>query len=94
MLARDWCIELMLARSTSADVRSTQFPARSINHLKSMDNWKMRSLYIHSEIVKYEVYVDALKTAISTRFKKQGERKLEKSLKRDLVGVDDEDDYD
>jgi hypothetical protein len=40
--------------------------------------------------VKYETYVDALKSAISLRLKKQGERKLERSLAHRLVSVDEE----
>jgi hypothetical protein len=50
-------------------------------------------LYIHSEIVKYEVYTDALKSAINMRFKKQGEKKLEKSLKRNMEIDENEDDF-
>lgn len=59
-----------------------------------MDNWKTKSLFIHSEIVKYETYVDALRNAISLRVKQQGERKLEKALKRSGARDSDDDDGD
>jgi hypothetical protein len=43
--------------------------------------------------VKYEVYTDALKSAISLRLAKQGQKKLERSLKRNVDFEEDEDDY-
>ncbi|EAL21419.1 hypothetical protein CNBD1140 [Cryptococcus deneoformans B-3501A] len=52
----------------------------SKNLHKAKENWKAKSHYIHSEIFKYETYIDALRNAISLRAKKQGEKKLEKSL--------------
>jgi hypothetical protein len=75
------------------DRAGLQYPARSINSIKAQENWKHRSLFIHSEIVKYEVYTDALKSAINLRFKKQGEKKLEKSLKRNMEIDENEDDF-
>jgi hypothetical protein len=39
------------------------------------------------------VYTDALKSAINLRFKKQGEKKLEKSLKRNMEIDENEDDF-
>ncbi|GFZ49007.1 hypothetical protein JCM24511_06756 [Saitozyma sp. JCM 24511] len=59
-----------------------QYSANSKNVVKARDNWRARSHYIHTEIVKYKTYVDALRAAISQRVKQQGERKLEKSLQR------------
>ncbi|WVF70182.1 hypothetical protein IAT40_004970 [Kwoniella sp. CBS 6097] len=50
----------------------------SKNLAKARDNWKAKSHYIHTEIYKYETYVEALRNAISLRVKKQGEKKLEK----------------
>ncbi|OWZ66978.1 hypothetical protein AYX15_01888 [Cryptococcus neoformans] len=52
----------------------------SKNSHKAKENWKAKSHYIHSEIFKYETYIDALRNAISLRVKKQGEKKLGKSL--------------
>ncbi len=66
-----------------------QFSVRSGNAIRAKDNWRQKSLFIHSEIVKYETYVDALNSAISLRLRKQGERKLERSLaaaRVDLAG--------
>ncbi|WVN88786.1 uncharacterized protein L203_103999 [Cryptococcus depauperatus CBS 7841] len=56
----------------------------SKNYSKAKDNWRIKSHYIHTEIYKYETYIDALKNAISLRVKKQGEKKLEKSLNTSL----------
>ncbi|WWD21934.1 hypothetical protein CI109_106422 [Kwoniella shandongensis] len=56
------------------------FSPGSKNLAKARDNWKAKSHYIHTEIFKYETYVEALRNAISLRVKKQGEKKLEKSL--------------
>ncbi|OCF37757.1 hypothetical protein I316_00884 [Kwoniella heveanensis BCC8398] len=59
----------------------------SKNLAKARDNWKAKSHYIHTEIYKYETYVEALRNAISLRVKKQGEKKLEKSLARSLTSL-------
>ncbi|KAK8846626.1 hypothetical protein IAR55_005713 [Kwoniella newhampshirensis] len=56
------------------------FSNGSKNLAKAKENWKSKSHYIHTEIFKYETYVEALRNAISLRVKKQGEKKLEKSL--------------
>lgn len=39
-------------------------------------------MYIHSEIIKFEIYASALKDAITLRLKKQGEHNLDKALRR------------
>ncbi|WVQ97714.1 hypothetical protein IAU59_004828 [Kwoniella sp. CBS 9459] len=75
------------------------FTSGSKNLAKARDNWKAKSHYIHTEIYKYETYVEALRNAISLRVKKQGEKKLEKSLARSLTSLhhheeEDEDDED
>nr|XP_019008884.1 uncharacterized protein I206_06570 [Kwoniella pini CBS 10737]OCF47665.1 hypothetical protein I206_06570 [Kwoniella pini CBS 10737] len=59
----------------------------SKNFLKAKENWKSKSHYIHTEIFKYETYVEALRNAISLRVKKQGEKKLEKSLARSMTSL-------
>jgi PH/SEC7 domain-containing protein len=57
-----------------------QFTPGSRNASKARENWTARAGYIHTEIVKYETYIDSLRTAIKERLKQAGERKLEKSL--------------
>nr|XP_018265878.1 uncharacterized protein I303_02254 [Kwoniella dejecticola CBS 10117]OBR88036.1 hypothetical protein I303_02254 [Kwoniella dejecticola CBS 10117] len=59
----------------------------SKNLIKARENWKAKSHYIHTEIFKYETYVEALRNAISLRVKKQGEKKLEKSLARSMTSL-------
>ncbi|WRT65157.1 uncharacterized protein IL334_002100 [Kwoniella shivajii] len=66
----------------------------SKNLTKARDNWKSKSHYIHTEIFKYETYVEALRNAISLRVKKQGEKKLEKSLARSMTSLHRADDND
>lgn len=46
-----------------------------------------KSRYIHSEVYKYETYVEALRSAIALRVKKQGEKKLERSLARSMTSL-------
>lgn len=46
-----------------------------------------KSKYTHSEIHKYETYIEALRAAIALRVKKQGERKLERSLARSMTSL-------
>ncbi|WWC87292.1 uncharacterized protein L201_002180 [Kwoniella dendrophila CBS 6074] len=55
--------------------------------IKARENWKAKSHYIHTEIFKYETYVESLRNAISLRVKKQGEKKLEKSLARSMTSL-------
>lgn len=57
-----------------------QYPPRSSNLVKAQSNWEKRSQYLLTEIVKYETYVESLKTAMSLRLKKRGEKALEKAL--------------
>lgn len=40
-----------------------------------------------AEQARYDIYVDALQEAIALRIKKQGERKLEKSLQRSMTSL-------
>nr|XP_019047599.1 hypothetical protein I302_04215 [Kwoniella bestiolae CBS 10118]OCF26529.1 hypothetical protein I302_04215 [Kwoniella bestiolae CBS 10118] len=63
------------------------YTPHSKNHAKARENWKAKSHYIHTEIFKYETYVEALRNAISLRVKKQGEKKLEKSLARSMTSL-------
>lgn len=39
---------------------------------------------MHTEIHKYQTYLEALKSAIALRVKKQGEKKLDRSLRRSV----------
>ncbi|KAF8750728.1 Pleckstrin homology domain [Rhizoctonia solani] len=46
---------------------------RSTNAVKASNNWERRSQYLLSEIVKYDSYVDSLRSAMSQRLKRRGE---------------------
>ncbi|WVQ68851.1 uncharacterized protein L199_007060 [Kwoniella botswanensis] len=70
------------------------YTSGSKNHTKARENWKAKSHYIHTEIFKYETYVEALRNAISLRVKKQGEKKLEKSLARSMTSLHRKDSQD
>lgn len=61
-----------------------QYTPGSKNLNKARENWKNKSQYLHTEIFKYETYLEALNKAVALRVEKQGERKLEKSLKRSM----------
>ena len=65
--------------------------------MKAQQNYKAKLQYLQSEIYKYEIYIEALKSAVRDRLKKQGDRGLERSLARSAaslrrVGVHEEDD--
>ncbi|KAJ9096382.1 hypothetical protein QFC21_005204 [Naganishia friedmannii] len=77
------------------------YPPRSNSLVKAKENWRNKSLHIHTEIVKYGVYSDSLRRAIALRLEKQGERKLHDSLQignsygsDENDGLDDDDDDD
>ncbi|KAG9112795.1 hypothetical protein FRC07_007869, partial [Ceratobasidium sp. 392] len=53
---------------------------RSANATKASNNWERRSQYLLSEIVKYDSYVDSLRSAMSQRLKRRGEKALERAL--------------
>ncbi|KAF8724450.1 Pleckstrin homology domain, partial [Rhizoctonia solani] len=53
---------------------------RSTNAVKASNNWERRSQYLLSEIVKYDSYVDSLRSAMSQRLKRRGEKALERAL--------------
>lgn len=55
--------------------------------MRARDNWTAKSRYIHSEIFKYETYVEALRNAINQRVQRQGERKVERSLARSTPSI-------
>ena len=61
-----------------------QYSPGSKNAIKARDNWLAKSRYMHTEIHKYETYLDALRSAIALRVKKQGENKLDRSLRRSV----------
>lgn len=61
-----------------------QYSPGSKNAIKARDNWLAKSRYMHTEIHKYETYLDALRCAIALRVKKQGENKLDRSLRRSV----------
>ncbi|KAB5589161.1 Sec7-like domain containing protein [Ceratobasidium theobromae] len=62
---------------------------RSANALKASNNWERRSQYLLSEIVKYDSYVESLRSAMSLRLKRRGEKALERAL--GVSSPDDED---
>ncbi|CAE6531560.1 unnamed protein product [Rhizoctonia solani] len=53
---------------------------RSANAIKASNNWERRSQYLLSEIVKYDSYVESLRSAMSQRLKRRGEKALECAL--------------
>jgi PH/SEC7 domain-containing protein len=59
----------------------------SKNANKARDNWTAKSRYIHSEIFKYETYVEALRNAIALRLDRQGQKRLEKALARSTASL-------
>lgn len=59
----------------------------SKNAIRARDNWTSKSRYIHSEIFKYETFVEALRNAIQQRVQRQGEKKLERSLARSTISL-------
>jgi len=59
---------------------SALYQPRSSNLTKAQSNWEKKSQYLLTEIVKYETYVESLKSATSLRLKKRGEKALEKAL--------------
>ncbi|QRV96655.1 Sec7 guanine nucleotide exchange factor [Ceratobasidium sp. AG-Ba] len=56
------------------------YSARSANANKASNNWERRSQYLLSEIVKYDSYVESLRSAMSQRLKRRGEKALERAL--------------
>jgi PH/SEC7 domain-containing protein len=59
-----------------------QYTPGSKNLNKARENWTAKSRYMLTEIHKYETYIEALRAAIALRVKKQGEKKLDRSLRR------------
>ncbi|PPQ98627.1 hypothetical protein CVT24_003960 [Panaeolus cyanescens] len=59
---------------------SALYPPRSSNAIKAQSNWEEKSQYLLREIVKYELYVDSLRDAMTLRLKKRGEKALERAL--------------
>lgn len=55
--------------------------------MKATQNFTLRGSYLVKEIYRYEGYIDTLRSAIALRLKKQGERKLEKSLARSMTSL-------
>lgn len=58
-----------------------QYQPRSTNGAKALSNWEKKSQYLLTEIVKYDSYIDSLKSAMSLRLKKRGDKALERALK-------------
>jgi len=61
------------------------YPSRSQSAAKALGNWERRSQYLLAEHVKYESYVDSLQAAMTLRFKKRGEKALERALRPDAA---------
>ncbi|KAI0066118.1 hypothetical protein BV25DRAFT_1835812 [Artomyces pyxidatus] len=64
------------------------YPSRSANAGKALSNWEKKSQYLLTEIVKYESYIDSLQAAMTLRFKKRGEKALERALHGDAPDGD------
>jgi PH and SEC7 domain-containing protein len=62
-----------------------QYPSRSQSAAKALSNWEKKSHYLLAEHVKYESYVDSLQAAMALRFKKRGEKALERALRSDTA---------
>lgn len=45
-----------------------------------MFNWEARSQYLLTESVKYDKYIESLKSAMKERLRRQGEKALERAL--------------
>lgn len=58
------------------------YASGSKNGVKARENWTAKSRYIHSEIFKYETYVEALRNAIQLRVQKQEERRDEQRAEK------------
>ncbi|KAH7888837.1 hypothetical protein F5I97DRAFT_1804288 [Phlebopus sp. FC_14] len=56
------------------------YAPRSANGAKAESNWEKKSQYLLTEIVKYESYIDSLRSAMNLRLKKRGEKALERAL--------------
>lgn len=63
-----------------AELPGLQYQPRSTNANKALANWERKSQYLLTEIVKYDSYVESLKSAMSLRLKKRGDKALEKAL--------------
>ncbi|KAI0043650.1 hypothetical protein FA95DRAFT_1609196 [Auriscalpium vulgare] len=59
------------------------YPSRSANAGKALSNWEKKSQHLLTEIVKYESYIDSLQAAMALRFKRRGEKALERALHGD-----------
>ena len=55
---------------------TSQYSPRSSNRAKAEANWGKKSQYLLAEIVKYESYIESLKSAMALRMKKRGEQSL------------------
>jgi PH/SEC7 domain-containing protein len=51
-----------------------------------MINWESRSQYLLTEIVKYEKYIESLRSAMKERLRRRGEKALEKALLSSNLG--------
>ena len=56
-----------------ADV-CVQYIPRSSNAERALKNWGEKSQYLLREIVKYDLYIDSLQSAMTLRLKKRGEK--------------------
>lgn len=65
-----------------------QYQPRSSNAHKAQANWERRSQHLLTELVKYQTYVETLRSAMALRLKKRGEKALERAL---VVVPDDND---
>ncbi|GMK57715.1 hypothetical protein CspeluHIS016_0405490 [Cutaneotrichosporon spelunceum] len=72
---------------TIEEPMSRLYTSGSKNAMRARENWTTKSRYTHSEIFKYETYVEALRNAINHRVQRQGERKVERSLARSAPSI-------
>ena len=55
--------------------------------MKAHQNFQLKAKFLVNEVYRYEAYIEVLRQAISLRVKKQGEKKLEKSLARSTTSL-------
>ncbi|OBZ68281.1 PH and SEC7 domain-containing protein C11E3.11c [Grifola frondosa] len=56
------------------------YQPRSSNATRALSNWEKKSQYLLTESVKYDSYIDSLRTAMNLRLKRRGEKALERAL--------------
>lgn len=64
-----------------------QYSSRSANAAKAKSNWEKKANYLLSELVKYQIYVEALKVARAERQKNRDEKRVNRLLEEADTGA-------